>query len=134
MLTIAISFPGNCNEAISFYKEALGAEVKGIYHFKDAPENHGMDPSLPPDYVMHSEIVIEGSEMAMTDGVEKAPTGDNFSFMITKETEDEVTAIYNKLSEGGKVIEPLATTYWWASLYGSVEDRFGVHWAIMKSD
>ena len=130
MLTIAISFPGNCNEAISFYKEALNAEVKGLYHFKDAPEGHGMDQSLPPDFVMHSEILIEGTMIAMTDGVEKAPTGDNFSFMITKETADEVRDLFNELSVGGKVIAPLASEFW-SELYGVVEDRFGIHWSIM---
>ena len=130
MLTTVISFAGNCNEAISFYKEALGAEVKGIYYFKDAPENHGMDPSLPPDFVMHSEILIEGSMITMTDGAKKAPTDDNFSFMITKATADEVTALFHNLSEDGKVIEPLASVFW-SPLYGYVEDQFGIHWAIM---
>jgi len=133
MLTTVISFAGNCNEAISFYKEVLGAEVKVINYFKDAPENSGMDSSLPPNFVMHSELLIEGSEIAMTDGVEKAPTGDNFSFLITKESADEVTALYHKLLEGGRVIEALAPAFW-ASMYGCVEDRFGVYWQIMTME
>lgn len=134
MLTTVVHFSGNCNEAISFYKEVFGAEVKNIAYFKDAPENSGMEESsLPPDFVMHSEILISGSTINMTDGAEKRPTGDNFSFLITKETADEVTTLYNKLSEGGKVIEALAPVFW-ASMYGMVEDRFGVVWQIMTPE
>ncbi|MCL2287446.1 MAG: hypothetical protein FWC32_13930 [Firmicutes bacterium] len=31
----SIGFPGNCHEAITFYKEALGAEVKTIVYNTD---------------------------------------------------------------------------------------------------
>ena len=31
-------FDGQCAEAIAFYQQALGAEVKLMMHFRDAPE------------------------------------------------------------------------------------------------
>ncbi|MDR0767271.1 MAG: VOC family protein [Methanosarcinales archaeon] len=130
MLSTVVHFPGNCNEAISFYSEVVGAKVKDIAYFKDAPMDSGMESSLPPDFVMHSEILIFGSMVVMTDGAETSPTGDNFSFLVTKETADEVTTLYNKLLEGGKVIEALAPAFW-ASMYGMVEDRYGIVWQIM---
>ena len=134
MFLTTIHFPGNCDEAISFYKKVLGAEVKDIAYFKDAPKDSGMESlSLPPDFVMHSLISIHGSLVSMTDGVETKPTGDNFTFFITEDTVDEVTAIYNKLLEGGKEIEALAPAFW-ASMYGIVEDRFGINWQVMTSD
>lgn len=58
MLLTTISFQGNCDEAITFYKGALGAEVKEIAYFRDAPADSGMDESLPPNFVMHSEVII----------------------------------------------------------------------------
>jgi len=134
MFLTTIHFPGNCDEAISFYKEALGAEVKDIAYFKDAPKTPDMDAlSLPPNFVMHSIILIHGSVVSMTDGVETKPTGDNFSFFITADTAEEVTALYNKLLEGGKEVEPLAPVFW-ASLYGVVEDQFGINWQVMTAD
>ena len=134
MFLTTIHFPGNCDEVISFYKEVLGAEVKEIAYFKDAPKDSGMDSLLlPPNFVMHSLISIHGSLISMTDGVETKPTGDNFTFFITEDTVGEVTALYNKLLEGGKEVEPLAPVFW-ASMYGIVEDRFGINWQVMTSD
>ena len=59
MLIPTIHFNGNCDDAINFYKGALGAEIKEINYAKDAPPNSGMD-SLPLNFVMHSEIIICG--------------------------------------------------------------------------
>ena len=134
MFLPTIHFPGNCNGAISFYKETLGAEVKEIAYFKDAPKDSNMEAlSLPPNFVMHSIISIHGSVVSMTDGVETKPTGDNFTFFITEDTANKVTALYNKLLKGGKEVEALAPVFW-ASMYGIVEDKFGVNWQIMTSD
>ena len=132
MLIPAISFPGNCDEAIAFYKEAIGAEAREIAYFKDAPPNSGMDESLPPNFVMHSEIAIFGTLVTMTDGAENRPTGDNYSFMISLNSAKEVTTVFNKLADGGQVTQPLASQ-WWASLCGEVSDRFGVTWYVMTS-
>ena len=132
MLQTMIHFPGNCNEAISFYKEVLGAEVKVINYFKDAPADSGME-GLADDFVMHSEVKILDSILVMTDGAEKRPNGDNFCFMIIKETENEVSELFNKLAEGGNIIVPLGPQFW-APTYGMVEDKYGVTWQIMTTE
>ena len=134
MFLATIHFPGNCDEAISFYKETLSAEVAEIAYFKDAPQDSGMESlKLPPNFVMHSLISIDDSLVSMTDGVETKPNGDNFTFFITKDTVEETTELFDKLQVGGKVVEPLAPVFW-ASLYGIVEDQFGVNWQVMTSD
>ena len=128
MLIPTIHFHGNCDEAIAFYKETLGARVKEIAHAKDAPADTGMD-SLPPDFVMYSEIELFGSTVSMTDGAQTPLVSDNFSFMISFDTADEVASVFNKLAVGGKIVEPLAPQFW-ASMYGFVTDKFGVGWSI----
>jgi len=134
MLLTTIHFPGNCDDAISFYKETLGAEVKDIAYSKDAPKDSNMESSsLSPNSVMHSVISIHGSLVSMTDGAETKPTGDNFTFLITEDTVDKVTALYSKLLEGGKEVEALAPVFW-SSMYGIVEDKFGVNWQVMTSE
>ena len=129
MIIPTIHFNGNCNEAIAFYKEALGAEVKVINYAKDAPKDSGMD-ELPPNFVMYSEVFICGIKFSLTDGAEAPPTIGNFSYMINYDTEEEVTATFNKLAVDGEVETPLDTTFW-SHLYGSVVDRFGVNWQVM---
>jgi len=129
MLIPTIHFSGNCDAAIAFYKEALGAELVTISYAKDAPPDSGMD-ELPPQFVMYSEVMICGVKFSLTDGADQPPAIGNFSYMINLDTEAEVTALFNKLADGGKVEEPLSTTFW-SHLYGSVVDRFGVNWQVM---
>jgi len=134
MFLTTMHFPGTCDEAISFYKEVLGAEVKDIAYFKDAPQNAETEAlGLSPNFVMHSMVSIQGSLVSMTDGVETKPTGDNFTFFITADTVDEVTALYGKLAVDGKEVQALAPVFW-ASMYGIVEDQFGINWQVMTSD
>jgi len=129
MLIPTISFQGKCDEAITFYKAALGAEIKAINYFRDAPADSGMDESLPPNFVMHSEVLIFGTLITMTDGATAPITGDYFSFMLMFDSTEEVTNAFNKLAESGQVIEALAPQFW-ATLCGDVRDKFGIHWHI----
>ena len=132
MLIPNIHFPGTCSEAIVFYKEVLGATVKEVAYARNAPPDSGMN-ELPPDFVMHSELTIFGTTVYMTDGAKKQGTSENYSFAVLVDTADEVTAIFNKLADGGKVIEAPAQQFW-AAFYGFVEDRFGVGWQITTKD
>jgi len=129
MITPSIHFQGNCDEAITFYKEALGAEILAIHYAKDAPPDSGMDV-LPPNFVMHSEVMICGTNFSLTDGAEVPVTGESVSFMITYNTVEEVKAAFEKLEVGGRIVEPLDTVFW-SELYGYVVDRFGVNWQVM---
>jgi len=129
MLVPTISFQSNCDEALTFYKEALGAEVKDVAYFRDAPEGSGMDPSLPPNFVMHSEVMIYGTKVTMIDGGTAPITGDYFSMMISLDSAEAVTDVFNKLAEGGQVMGALMPQFW-AALCGDVQDRFGLHWHI----
>jgi len=129
MITPCIHFQGCCDEAINFYKEALDAEVKAINYAKDAPADSGMD-ELPPNFVMHSEIIICGTNFSLTDGSETPLADTHISFLITYDTADEVKATFEKLIAGGEIVEPLAKVFW-SELYGYVIDRFGVNWQVM---
>ena len=133
MLITTISFQGKCDEALAFYKEALGAEVKDVAYFRDAPPNSGMDESLPPNFVMHSEVLIFGTKITMTDGGTAPIAGDYFSLILSLDSAEEVTSVFHKLADGGQVIEALAPQFW-ATLCGDVQDRFGIHWHICTSD
>lgn len=128
MLIPTIHFAGNCNEVIEFYKKAVGAEVQVIAYAKDAPPE--VAAQMPPDFVMHSEIKIFGTVVALTDGCEKPPTEDNHTFTVMFDTADEVVDVFNKLAEGGKVTQPLGQEFW-ADMCGMLVDKFGVHWCLL---
>ena len=120
MLIPTIHFNGNCNEAIAYYKEALGAKINTIaYDEKNASAN----------FVMHSELEIFGTVVSMTDGNEVPVNSESFCFTLFLDTDEEARSVFNKLSEGGKIAEPLAPQFW-ASLHGYLTDRFGVSWSV----
>ena len=124
-----ISFAGNCDEAITFYKEVLGAEVKVIMYNGNYPTDPDTDKSLPPNFVTYSEIILFGTPVMMTDGAEKKMCCNNFSFTLSFNTEEEVTSVFNKLADCGEIIEPLSNEFY-GYLMGSVKDHFGISWTI----
>lgn len=129
MVMPCIHFHDNCNEAIEFYKTALGAEVKAINLAKDAPPGSGTE-HLPPHFVMHSQVTISGMDFSLTDGAEQPITGVSHSFLIMYDTAEAVTTAFQNLTPGGRIVEPLAKVFW-SDLYGYVIDRFGVNWQVM---
>ena len=131
MLIPTIHFPGNCEEAIAYYKEAVGAEVRKIAYFRDAPPDSGID--LPPNFVMYSEVFMFDALISMTDGAANPARGDHFTFTVFLDSAEEVTAVFHKFAEGGQVVEALAPQFW-VSLTGYVTDRFGINWNLCTSD
>ncbi|MCL2389568.1 MAG: VOC family protein [Elusimicrobia bacterium] len=129
MITPTIHFQGNCKEAIDFYIEVFGAQVKAIHYAKDAPSGNGMD-KFPPEFVMHSEVTICGTDFSLTDGAELPISGHNFSFLIRYKSPDELISVFNKLAAGGKIVESPAPQFW-TPLWGYVVDKFGVNWSLM---
>ena len=117
----SISFPGNCDEAITYYKEVLGAEVKTIVY--------NMDKSLPPNFVTYSEVLLFGTPVMMTDGAKKKMSCGNFSFTLSLNTEEEVISVFNKLADGGEIVEALSSEFD-GYLMGCVNDRFGISWTV----
>ena len=130
MLKPVIGFRGNCEEAIAYYKEALGAEVKTISYARDIPPDADMEMSLPPNFVTYSEVLIFGLTIVMIDGVDKPL--ESFWLQLGFDTAEEVTTVFNKLADGGEIDEPLAPQFW-ATLNGNVNDRFGVHWNVLTN-
>jgi len=128
MLIPTIHFAGNCHEVIEFYKQTINAEVQTIAYAKDAPPE--ISAEMPPNFIMHSEIKIFGTIVALTDGCEKPPTENNHTFTVMFDTADEVTSAFNSLVEGGNVIEPLSQQFW-ADMTGMLTDRYGVNWCLL---
>jgi PhnB protein len=50
-----LMFGGRCEEAIEFYRKALGAEVQMLVRFKESPEPYKCQPGTE-DKVMHTSL------------------------------------------------------------------------------
>jgi len=133
MLITTIHFPGNCDEAIAYYKEAVGAEVSRIDYFCDAPPGTVAEGFTLPNHVMNAIVTIFGTSISMTDGVKTKMSSENITFTVFLGTAEEVTSVFNKLADGEQVIEALEPQFW-TSLSGFVKDRYGLNWNICTSD
>jgi PhnB protein len=125
-------FDGRCDEAVEFYRRALGAEVEMLMRFKDSPEPH--DPSMIPpsagDKVMHVSLRIGDTTVLASDGrCEGRPSFQGFALSLMVPDEAEAERRFAALADGGQVQMPLTKTFF-ASRFGMVADCFGVSWMI----
>lgn len=126
-------FEGRCEEAIEFYKKAVGAEVQMMLRFKDSPEAPppGAVPAGSENKIMHAQIRIGQTVVMMGDSrCSGKPVFEGFFLSITVPTPAEVDPLYNGLLEGGQTRMPLAKTFF-SPRFGMVMDRFGVGWMIL---
>ena len=123
-------FGGRCEEALEFYRSALGAEVMMLMRYKESPEP---TPGLPVGFeekVMHAYFRVGQTELMASDGTGRGnPKFDGFSLSIVAPDEAAAERVFGALGQDGKVDMPLAPTFW-APRFGMVEDRFGVSWMV----
>lgn len=128
-------FGGRCDEALEFYRTALGAEVQFLMRYNESPDP--MPPgSIPPGFenkVMHSSIVIGESVLMMSDGNVEGTHFQGIQLSLGMESADEATKVFEVLSRGGAVKMPLMKTFW-SPLFGMLTDRFGLDWMINVED
>jgi PhnB protein len=122
-------FGGRCEEALEFYRSAIGAEVQMLARFKESPEPHGL-PDCFDDKVMHASVRIGKTTLMASDGqCEGNQNFDGFSLSITLPDVTEAERVFAALADGGLVITPLEKTFW-SPKFGMLQDRFGVGWMI----
>ena len=129
-------FDGRCEEALDFYRTALGAEVTMLMRFKESPGPASPEMCAPTpgteDKVMHSSFRIGETTLMASDGrVTGHPEFKGFSLSISAQDDAEAQRLFTALADGGQVQMPLGKTFY-ASSFGMVADRFGVSWMIIK--
>ena len=125
-------FDGRCDEAVEFYKKALGAKVEMLMRFKEAPDPPppGMVPPGFENKVMHTSFRIGDTVVMASDGcTERKANFQGFSLSLAVEKEAEADRLFAALADGGQVQMPLGKTFW-SPRFGMVVDRFGVGWMI----
>ena len=126
-----LMFGGRCEEALEFYRSALGAQVDMLLRFSESP-----DPTppgmLPPGFenkVMHASFRVASNVIMASDGCEVGTQFKGFSLSISVATEAEADRYFTALSDDGQVQMPLTKTFW-SPRFGMLTDRFGIAWMI----
>lgn len=124
-----LMFNGRCEEAIDFYKKALGAQPQMVMRFKDAPDQSMITPGNG-DKIMHAALNIGDGVVLLSDGMCTGQQAfEGFSLSFTVKDEAEATRRFNALADGGQVRMPLGKTFFSPS-FGMVADKFGLGWMI----
>ena len=127
-------FDGRCEEAIEFYRRALGAEVTMLLRWKDCPEQPKNKDMIPPgseNKVMHARLKIGEAAVMASDGrCTGKPSFQGFALSISAANEAEADRMFNALADGGQVQMPLGKTFF-SPRFGMVADRFGVSWMVL---
>jgi PhnB protein len=133
-VTPYLFFDGRCEEALEFYKKALGAEVEMMMRFKESPEPPPPGTAAPgnEDKIMHACVRIAGASVMASDGCanQGKPKFEGFSLSVTANDEADAKRKFSALAEGGEVRMPLGKTFF-AKSFGVVQDRFGVGWMVI---
>lgn len=133
-------FEGRCEEALTFYRKALGAEVTMLMRYKDNPEpaagggcsaDGASGPGPQPDMVMHASFNVGDTQVMASDGMGSGkPSFQGISLSLAPETETEAKRLFDALADGGQVQMPLGKTFF-SPAFGMVADRFGVSWMVV---
>ncbi len=128
-------FDGRAEEAIDFYKKALGAEVLMLMRFNESPDPPppGMLAPGSEDKVMHASLRIGETEVMASDGrCAGGPAFQGVSLSLSVAGEAEADRLFGALAEGGQVQMPIGRTFF-SPRFGMVADRFGVSWMVVAA-
>lgn len=127
-----LQFDGRCEEAIEFYKSALGAEVEQLMRSKDSPDPAMVQPGND-NKVLHSCFRVGNTRIMASDGhCQGAPSFQGFSLTLMTPNMAEADRLFKALEKGGQVQMPLGETFF-SPRFGMVADRFGVSWMVIAT-
>jgi len=126
-----LTFSGRCEEALEFYRQAVGAEILCIMRFNQSPEPPPPDMLAPgfENKIMHSLFKIGESTLMASDGCDDKETFGGFSLSLRAADEADAKERFNALAEGGEITMPLDKTFW-SPCFGMLKDKFGLSWMI----
>ena len=130
-LTPYLSFSGNCREAMTFYQECLGGEL-ALQTMAETP----VAAEIPADaqhHIVHATLTNGRVALMASDAAgmrEPVSEGSNsVALSLNCVSDEQITTLFDKLSAGGTVIDPLAIGFW-GGKFGCVADRFGKRWLL----
>ncbi|MEQ8582637.1 MAG: VOC family protein [Marinoscillum sp.] len=124
-----LTFSGNCRQAMTFYQQCLGGQLK-FQTVAESPLSEEMSEPMKA-CIVHATLSngvmkLMGSDIVPESGLVK---GNSVSLSLTCTSTGELKRLYRKLSSGGTASHPPQETHWGA-LFGELTDKFGNHWLL----
>src|SRR5947208_2223561 len=106
-----LSFNGRCDEALEFYRTAVGAKVEFLMRFKESPDQCMTPPGMG-EKVMHCSFRVGDTLLMASDGqCAGSAKFDGFSLSLGAPTEAEADKAFAALGKGGQVQMPMTKTF-----------------------
>lgn len=122
-------FKGNCLEAMTFYSQVFGSPLSNLMYYRDVPGTPE-DPHLR-DLVMHVGLALDNCDLMASDDLEESalPTS---QVGLTWSTDSETRAreVWTAFTEAGSKVEMPLEPAFFAKLFGSLVDPFGITWQV----
>lgn len=133
-LTPYLFFSGNCDEAIAFYHQAVGAHLAFKMTWGDMPpeQSHygcGSAGPLPAEKIMHAQLRIGDSELMMCDSPDARSAMAGCAIALSTVDSEEGERWFANLAVGGEIMQTWEETFW-ANGFGMLTDKFGVTWMV----
>jgi PhnB protein len=122
-------FSGDCEQALKFYEQTLGAKIEAVMKYGGSPS----EKDVPPDWkdkIIHARFTVGDTALMASDappGHYQRPAG--FSVSISVDDTAKGEKLFNGLAENGTTIMPYQPTFW-AKGFGMCIDRFGIPWMV----
>lgn len=119
-------FPGNAEEAVTFYQGAFGGKVEITRRGdvdQSAPENE-------KNLIINASLETDGLTIRMSDRLDTTlDPQTRVELSIVGSDEQRLRKLFDDLSEGGSVRSPLEKMFW-GDVFGALVDRFGIGWQV----
>ncbi|WP_348261827.1 VOC family protein [Telmatobacter sp. DSM 110680] len=131
-LTPYLLFDGTCHDAMEFYRTVFGGNLTSI-KVKDSPAKDHM-PAFQQEKTINARLRSDAIEISASDWLmlnrPRIP-GNTVCLYLSGGTFDELKTLFNKLSDGAEVTDPLKEMFFGA--YGALNDKFGVRWMFQSN-
>lgn len=133
MVTPYLCFSGECEKALLFYEAVFNTQRKMCQPYGDYVPEGIKAPEGLPQWVLHAEMDICGTNFWFADEVESRSKGAGIKLVVTVDTACQAQEIFDRLADGGDVFLPPVETFY-SAFHAGLTDRFGVGWNIVAQE
>ena len=126
-----IFFDGKCEEALDFYKSAIGAKVDMMMRFKESARSRATCRRIRARRsCMRPSGSARPRSWPPTATAPASPSFQGFGLALNAKNDAEAEKLFTAVGKGGQVQQPLTKTFF-ASKFGMVTDKFGIMWMVI---
>jgi len=127
-ITPYLFFDGTCREAMYFYHECLGGDLK-IQTVGESPAAASQPPEAG-SRIMHATLINGDLALMSSDMMfDCSVHGNSLQLTLVCDSMEEINTYFESLSRGGKVVSPLKTEFW-GGRFGQLVDKYGFQWML----